>query len=221
MQRDRAKLAKIIVITLLLACALGWVGSSRVLLPFLAGCTEQSVLKDMDHDGSPELYELKNRHLNVYENNELVWQSDENWMVQSFVLADVNHDGVEDLLMAVWKQGNYGPDKPFWILRDDRRFSNHLFLYNLRQDQIKPLWMSSALDRPISNLGIADLNNDGENELLVQEGSYSIWGWIKASAAPPEITVWQWKGWGFYLLDQRGSNEINRTGVTPVSAEQL
>lgn len=201
MKRDQVKLGKIIIITLLLACSLGWVSSSRELLPFWAGCEEQTVLIDMDHDGNAELYVLNNRHLVVYENNELLWQSAEDWMVQSFVLADVNHDRVDDLLITVWKKGNYGSDKPFWILQDDLRFSNHLFLYNLLQDRMKPLWMSSALDRPIKTLRIADPNSDGKNELLVQEGSYSISGWIKASCTSPEYKLWQWKGWGFYLLD--------------------
>jgi len=189
------------MIIMLLACALGWVSSSRILLPFCAGFAEQTVLKDLDNDGSPESYVLNNRHLYVYENNELLWESAEDWIVQSFALADANHDSVEDLLVVVWKKGNYGPDKPFWILQDDLRFSNHLFLYNLLQDRMKPLWMSSALDRPIKTLKIADPNNDGKNELLVQEGSYYISGWIKASSTSTKYTLWQWKGWGFYRLD--------------------
>ncbi|MEA4925882.1 MAG: hypothetical protein VB084_11285 [Syntrophomonadaceae bacterium] len=201
MKREQVKLVKIIICTLLLTCALGWVSSSRVLLPFFAGCEEQTVLEDTDHDGDPESYVLHNRSLSVYANDRLLWQSDEDWMVQSFVLADVNHDTIDDLLMVVWKRGSFGPAKPFWTSRDDRRFSHHLFMYNLRQGQIKPLWMSSALDRPIKSLRIADPDNDGKNELLVQDGSYSLWGWIKASAVSPAFQAWQWKGWGFYQLD--------------------
>jgi hypothetical protein len=201
MNRVQGKLVKIIICTLLLICALGWVSSSQVLLPFFAGCADQTVVEDIDQDGNPKSYVLHNRRLSVYENNQLLWQSAEDWMVQSFVLADVNHDAVDDLLMVVWKRGSFGPNKPFWVLKDDLRFSNHLFLYNQQQDRMKPLWMSSALDRPIKTLKIADPNNDGKNELLVQEGSYSIYGWIKAAYTSPEFEVWQWKGWGFYRLD--------------------
>ncbi|MDD4803180.1 MAG: hypothetical protein PHF24_09620 [Syntrophomonas sp.] len=202
MKQPQIKLAKIMVITLLLACVTGWVSSSRWLLPFLAGCAEQTVLKDLDHDGSPETYVLNKRILSVYENDELLWNSPENWMVQSFILADVNHDSVEDLLMVVWKKGNYGPDKPFWILQDDPRFSQHLFLYNLLQKHMKPLWMSSALDQPIKTLQIEDPNNDGKNILLVQASTYSISGWLKPARTSSDSQVWQWKGWGFYRLDQ-------------------
>lgn len=201
MKRGRFKLAKIIIIILLITSALVWLSSSRVLLPFGAGCAEQTVQKDMDHDGDLESYILHDHRLSVYENNQLLWQSAEDWMVQSFVLADVNHDALDDLLMVVWKRGSFGPNKPFWILEDDMRFSNHLFLFNLQQDRMKPLWMSSALDRPIKTLEIGDPNNDGRNELLVREGCYSIFGWIKASYISPESQAWQWKGWGFYRLD--------------------
>ncbi len=201
MKRDQVRLGIIIIIILLLAGALGWVSSSRAWLPFLgAGGAEQRILKDTDHDGNSELYVLNNQHLSVYENNALLWQSAPDWIVQFFAVADVNHDTVDELLVIVWKKGNYGPDRPFWILQDDLRFSNHLFLYNLQQDQIKPLWMSSALDRPIKTFKIADSDNDGKNELLVQEGSYSISGWIKVACTSPEFIVWQWKGWGFYRL---------------------
>jgi len=198
--KSKLSKSKIIIITLLLACALGWASSSRILLPFCACSADQTTLKDLDCDGNPESYVLSNRHLSVFENNELLWESAEDCIVQSFVLADANHDKVDDLLMVVWKKGSFGPDKPFWIEQDELRCSNHLYMYNLLEDRIKPLWMSSALDRPIKTLQVEDSNNDGKNELLVQEGNYSLIGWLKLSCTPPEYTLWQWKGWGFYRL---------------------
>ncbi|KUG05364.1 hypothetical protein ASZ90_017254 [hydrocarbon metagenome] len=168
---------------------------------FLAG--EQPELAehhDLNNDGHIETYILVNHCLKVTENESLLWQSPADWRVVSLVIRDATHDGREDLIMVVWKEGSFGEDIPFWIIENDHYLRCHLFIFNLVGEQVKPVWMSSALHRPIKSLQIKDINGNGKNELIVQEGSYSLLSsFINPDDSEP--TIWQWKGWGFYLLD--------------------
>lgn len=156
---------------------------------------------DLNNDGHMETYMLKNHCLKITENELELWQSPAEWRVASLVTGDANHDGREDLIMVVWKEGSFGADKPFWVELNDRQVRCHLFLFSLSGNRLKPLWMSSALHRPIKSLHIKDINGDGKNELSVQEGSYSLLSGLKGHTEP---AIWQWKGWGFYLLSPEG-----------------
>jgi len=110
---------------------------------------------------------------------------------------------------VVWKAGSFGRDKPFWVNEDDQELSNHLFVLNLLQGKMKPVWFSSALDQPIQALEVKDINQDGKNELVVQEGRAWLAG-IQNQERPASepvtksITCWQWKSWGFDRVDENG-----------------
>lgn len=104
--------------------------------------------------------------------------------------------------MLLWKTGSYGRDKPFWYHGFDDRFSNHLFVYKLVNKKIKPVWCSSALPRPISDLQVVDTNQDGKNELVVSEGKYgSLLDEKAPPSQPPSRLILRWQGWGFYALE--------------------
>lgn len=155
---------------------------------------------DLNRDGRPEYYALSGGILAVTEERRLIWRSPPEWQVDFFVLGDANNDGHDDLLMVVWKRGSFGRDKPFWLTGSDSQLSNHLFVYDLVGQKLKPVWMSSALDRPIQALQVQDINDDGMNELLVQEkGNLPL---TLSRVLPGSAqTVMQWRGWGFYQLD--------------------
>ena len=70
---------------------------------------------------------------------------------------------------------------------DDIAVKNHLFIFKLEGDTFKLVWQSSNLDRPNYRAGLIDLNSDGENKLLVVEGSYF-------DPEAREITLWKWNG---------------------------
>ncbi len=172
---------------------------------------------DLDRDGQTESYVLKDMQLSVTQDGQELWRSPADWQVTAFVLADATNDGQNDLLLVVWKAGSFGRDKPFWVKDEDTRLSNHLFVLNLRQGQLKPVWFSSALDRPIQSLTVQDFNQDGKNELVVQEEptgeGRTPWTRLRdrvlgypGSAAVDTTTYWQWQSWGFYRLDFSGYN---------------
>lgn len=153
----------------------------------------QSAHADLDEDGRQEVYRLQNGQLIVEEAAQPLWQSPAEWWVDAFTLADADNDGRTDLNLSVWKAGSFGPHKPFWITENDPSIKNHLFIFDLVDDTVKPIWQSSNLDRPIREFAFTDLDTDGKTELVVTEGSYT-------DPADRRLTLWQWNGWGFSRL---------------------
>lgn len=154
----------------------------------------QSREADLDGDCRPEKYTLRNGKITVCADNRIIWQSPDEWWVDYFFVGDANNDGKIELNLLVWKEGSFGSRKPFWVEEDDPAVKNHLFIFKLEGDTFKPVWQSSNLDRPNYRADLVDLNGDGENELVVVEGSYSD---------PSEgiVTLWKWNGWGFSRID--------------------
>jgi poly-gamma-glutamate synthesis protein (capsule biosynthesis protein) len=156
---------------------------------------------DLDRDGHTESLVLRDTRLSITgAGGQKIWESPANWHVASFTIADANNDGESELIMVVWKQGSFGHDKPFWLAGcKDAQWSNHLFLYRMAHANLQPVWMSSALDRPILQLTVKDVDGDGQNELAVTEGPQPS-GTGNLLAAP--VTIWKWQSWGFYRLNQ-------------------
>ncbi|MGE5398466.1 MAG: hypothetical protein ACM3MK_13160 [Chitinophagales bacterium] len=153
---------------------------------------------DLNQNGNNEVYILSGERLSVKENGKLLWESPPAWKVTAFTLGDATNDGRRDLAMVVWKRGSFGHHRPFWI-KKDQVYSNHLFLYDLSGDHLRQVWLSSALDRPIDQLLIIDINNDSENELKVRERAFLIPGKVVVPIVMEE-TIWKWETWGFSRL---------------------
>ncbi len=145
---------------------------------------------DLDQDGACEDFALRDGKLTVLTGTQTVWQSPDEWWVDDFFLGDANNDGVPELSLLVWKSGSFGTHKPYWAAQEDKSIKNHPFIFKLAGGVIKPVWQSSNLDRPNYEAALADLDGDGENELVVTEGDY-------ADPGPREPAVWKWNGWGF------------------------
>ena len=125
--------------------------------------------------------------------NEVIWESDSAWVVDQAQIVDADNDSQLDLVLSLWKRGNFGTSKPFWIEENDQSFKNHMFLYSLNQKEVKPLWHSSNLGAPNCKFFFQDINNDDKNELVVAEGVY-----VNANFCQPKnFAIWRWNGWGF------------------------
>lgn len=154
----------------------------------------QSRKFDLDGDGIPEKYTLRDGRITVLSGDRVIWRSPDNWWVDFFFLGDANNDGTPELNLLVWKEGSFGLYKPFWVKEEDSSVKNHLFIFKLEKGNFKPVWQSSNLDRPNYRIALIDLNGDGENELVVTEGSYTDPG-------KKEMTLWKWNGWGFSRIN--------------------
>ncbi|HHT47038.1 MAG TPA: hypothetical protein GX004_07100 [Firmicutes bacterium] len=149
---------------------------------------------DLDGNGIREKYVLRNGRVTVKDGSRIIWQSEDDWWVDYFFVGDANNDGVLELNLLVWKEGSFGPYRPFWIEEEDLSVKNHLFIFKLEKETFKPVWQSSNLDRPNYCAALIDINSDGENELVVLEGSYT-------DPKRTEVTLWKWNGWGFTRID--------------------
>ncbi|MFH1780579.1 MAG: CapA family protein [Candidatus Nealsonbacteria bacterium] len=148
---------------------------------------------DLDKDSIPEIYSLENGLLTIMENLKIVWQSPDDWWIDNFFLADSNNDGISDINLSLWKAGNFGSSKPFWVKENDMSVKNHFFIFDFIDDAMKEIWGSSNLSEPNCEFQIADIDNDGKNDLIVVEGDYSQ----KPKCNGNYVAVWKWNDWGF------------------------
>ena len=118
--------------------------------------------KDLDNDSIFENYNLENGKLIITENKKTIWQSPSNWWIDDFVIADSNNDGVLDINLSLWKAGNFGSSKPFWIDENEMSVKNHFFVLDFVDNKVKQIWCSSNLSNPNCEFKIADINNDGK-----------------------------------------------------------
>jgi len=126
-----------------------------------------------------------------------LWQPEDSWYVEDFRLGDVDGDGNADLLFTLWKSYSFGAYHPERMENDDPAVRCHLFLYTLRAGQMKQLWGSSSLPRPIYEF---ELSLDGEKSpvtsgavLRTTEGRYTD----DFSRTDAREYVYVWRKWGF------------------------
>lgn len=148
---------------------------------------------DLDNNQIEESYVLEKGKLSIWENSKIVWQSPKEWSIDNFVLADINNDGITEINLSLWKAGNFGASKPFWIKNNDMRVKNHFFVLNFEKEKVKEIWGSSNLSQPNCEFQIADVNEDGKNDLIVIEGNYGQ----KLGCVGEYLAIWEWDEWGF------------------------
>jgi poly-gamma-glutamate synthesis protein (capsule biosynthesis protein) len=140
-----------------------------------------------------EEYVLENGLLKIVQGTKIIWRSSSEWWIDDFVLADSNNDGITDINLSVWKSGDYGSSKPFWVKENDMSIKNHFFVFDFAGGVMKPIWQSSNLDVPNCAFKITDVDDDGKNDLVVIEGDYSQ----KPICTGNHVAVWKWNDWGF------------------------
>jgi len=161
---------------------------------------------DLNRNGVQERYVLCRGRLLVTEGTGTLWQSPAAWRVDDFTLGDADNDGTVELLLSVWRRGSFGRHRPFWFRGEDAGYKNHLFVYRLAEDTVKPVWLSSNLDRPVISMAVKDVDGDRENELVVQEGTYrSLRGEVyTADTRNARTVILRWDEWGFTVCNKAG-----------------
>jgi hypothetical protein len=133
---------------------------------------------DLDGDGQPEGVMLEGGRLQVREpDGALAWESPQNWLVVDAALGDPDWDGRPDLVAIFWKADQSG------VLR------SHPFLIRQNGGRYEEVWGGSAVSEPIWEVEVADLNGDGQDELVVLA--------MAPEGAGQTLSVWEWHGWGF------------------------
>lgn len=161
--------------------------------PFVEKQKQKSEEHNINNNETQETYTLEHGVLSVIENDATVFKTTSTWWVDDFALADVDQDQEIDLMFSVWKEGDFGSSKPFWVKENDMSVKNHFFVYEFKNNEWKPKWQSSNLEKPNCEFAVADIDADTKNDLVVIEGNYDDWPVCKGEY----IAIWKWNGWGF------------------------
>ena len=70
---------------------------------------------------------------------------------------------------------------------------HHYFVLDFVDEIVRQVWSSSNLSEPNCEFQITDIDNDGENDLIVIEGDYLQ----KPKCYGDYVAVWKWNDWGF------------------------
>ena len=148
---------------------------------------------DLDGDGAQEsLVAVGEAHdVRVLVGGMAVFASPDEWRVFDAHVCDLDGDGADELVFLVWKQGSYGPYRPFWESGTDDAWSQHVFVYGMRAGKIAPIWMSSALG---SYVACEWMEPDGTLVLEAPDGG---------------LTSWRWGSWGFKLVSEVHAEHIS------------
>lgn len=160
--------------------------------------------EDLNNDGRAECLILKEETAQITDcSSRIFWQSPSDWRVTEAQTGDLNRDGVDEAILLVWRAfrpwpvdnflPNGGRIKEF---HDQNGESCQIILIGWSRDDWRELWAGSALARPVEQLGVADLDGDGWQELAALERPYDT------KRPNTDITVWKWLGFGFTLIDR-------------------
>ena len=143
-----------------------------------SGGVFQSGTADLNGDSQFEEVLLEGGRLQVSApDGALVWESPQSWLVVDAALGDPDWDGRPDLVVIFWKADQTG------VLR------NHPFLIRQNGGRYEEVWGGSAVSEPIWEVEVADLNDDGLDELVVLA--------MASDGNGQTLSVWEWHGWGF------------------------
>lgn len=135
-----------------------------------------------DASGEYEI-SLNKKTVDILCGDRVIWTSPEDVKIQAALSSDIDNDGADELLLLCWKKGRYGEHKPFWIKQDEKTWSQHLFVYEYVQGEIRPKWMSSYIGQDVTMMSVRDGAPPGKHLVLTSPDG--------------EISSWFWDSWGF------------------------
>ncbi len=121
---------------------------------------------------------LEKKSVCILRENTCLWTSPAGIKVQSAVSGDIDGDGEEELILLCWKIGRYGRHRPFWVEKDERKWSQHIFVYEYGADGVTSKWMSSYIGPDVVRLSLdASIPTRSRLWLTQPDGRSSRWVW--------------------------------------------
>ena len=139
----------------------------------------ETTIDKRDEEGliGPDLVELKNKKVTVYKDGKVIFTSPFNCKVSNVILADINGNGVDELLLLNYNLKRFGNVRPFWVKFDPPLWHQHIYIYEYRRSDgiIKPIWMASDIGMEASDFALYD---DKVIRMTDRYGKDSDWMWI-------------------------------------------
>ena len=179
MGMPRARLAWVaagLALSAMVAC-LWWRATQP---PAWVSWEQRAIACDLDGDGSDELVSLAERRVAVVRADSTVAdETPEHWQVSDVWVGDVTHDGMPDLVLLMWRRGDYGTRHPFWD-EGTQDLSQHLCVLSFADGGLRLTWESSSFGFEVTSMSL----DDADDLHLVRRDT-------------DEESVWHWPGWGF------------------------
>ena len=173
MHKSRAVTVSIITAALLAAVIFVFLRSdmTRIFtLPSFAEPTDKTV---GDDDGSITVTET-GRDIAVYDRGVKIWELPPEVRAQDFLFEDIDRDGQREAVILCWKRGRFGKHRPTWVKRDEIGWSQHIYIFEIDDGEVKPKWMASDIGMDAAHMGY----EDGAIVITDTDGIVTKWKWI-------------------------------------------
>ena len=139
----------------------------------------EEVLQETDNpvDEGPDMIELKHRKVRAYKDGRCIFESPGICRVQNVFYEDIDRDGKRELIFLNFNVGRFGSHRPFWVGRNERKWFQHIYIYDYisEEEMFRPIWMASDIGMDAVDMRIKD---KGVIEMEDRYGARSDWMWI-------------------------------------------
>ena len=124
----------------------------------------------------------------VNSSGETTFISKKDFKVQDVLVTDIDRDGDNEMIVLLWKHGKYGMHKPFWVEKDEKNYSQHVFIYDVDEDgKVTEKWCASDMESVAGRIKLMEKNNS----IFMMEDK------------DKNCTLWMWEGWGVKTIDNK------------------
>jgi hypothetical protein len=178
---------------------------------------------DFDSDGVDETVKLTNGQVVIQTGGQIRWKSPQAWQVRQIQVADLNRDGLSELVLLVWR-----PFKPWpvdaWLpnggriekFHDSAGMSCHIILIGWDKGSFRERWAGSAMAEPVKAFAVADLSGNGKQFLVTLESEYDD----QPSAPARHLKVWEWNGFGFTIVSKE-DGQFSQLAIAQADSGQM
>lgn len=155
---------------------------------------DESALQDESNGESSDnvskvMVKLWKKKLEVINSSgETTFVSKKDFKVQDVLVTDIDRDGDREMIVLLWKHGRYGMHKPFWVERDEKNYSQHVFIYDVDEaGNVSEKWCASDMGTVAGRIKLMDKN---DSIFLIEDKDKNC-------------TLWMWEGWGVKSIDNK------------------